>query len=168
MADAPAPPRGGNGFGARMSRKVGPLPVWAWAVILLVGGYFLYKRFGTGSTAATGATPAAATTSATPIPSSDQSGAGSGATSGSTGTTAADVANGINESPGGTLPRVGEASGGGTSSGLGGRGETGTGGSGGGFGVPISYGVNDYVPVSNRAGSATYFGAPPASGFKAV
>ncbi len=39
MADAPA--RGG--IVGRVTAKVGPLPVWAWALVILVGGYLGYK-----------------------------------------------------------------------------------------------------------------------------
>ncbi len=37
-----------------LTRKVGPLPVWAWALIVAVVGYVVYKRFAqTGSSGAT-------------------------------------------------------------------------------------------------------------------
>lgn len=43
---APSPPRkpgGGRGIGARLTAKVGPLPVWAWAAAILAA-YLLYTR----------------------------------------------------------------------------------------------------------------------------
>ena len=33
----------------RATAKVGPLPVWAWALVLLVGGYLVYRFTGIGS-----------------------------------------------------------------------------------------------------------------------
>ncbi len=47
------------GVGARLTAKVGPLPVWAWALGLLVGGYLLYRVVsagGSSSTTSSGAT----------------------------------------------------------------------------------------------------------------
>jgi hypothetical protein len=61
MADAPAPPAkasGGSSFGF-LSRKLGPLPVWAYALII-VAAYYWYTHYGPGasssSTAQQGAT----------------------------------------------------------------------------------------------------------------
>jgi hypothetical protein len=34
-----------------LKKKIGPLPVWAWGVILGVGAYFLYERYRAGSAA---------------------------------------------------------------------------------------------------------------------
>jgi hypothetical protein len=42
-----------------LTRKVGPLPVWAWAVIVAVVGYVLYRRFSSSSSAATQLTSSA-------------------------------------------------------------------------------------------------------------
>lgn len=47
----PAKPKSG-GFAARMTRKVGPLPVWAWAALILAAGYLIYRRRGTSSSSA--------------------------------------------------------------------------------------------------------------------
>jgi hypothetical protein len=47
------PPEGKGGI----SKKVGPLPIWAWAVILAAAGFIWWKYFGPGKAAAT---PAAA------------------------------------------------------------------------------------------------------------
>lgn len=53
-----------------MTRKIGPLPVWAWAIIVAVVGYFLYRRF-----AATGSTQSASVPQGTAQPATDSSGA---------------------------------------------------------------------------------------------
>lgn len=50
-------------FAARLTRKVGPLPVWAWAAIIL-GAYFLYTRLHSSS-ATSSSTPATPTTDTT-------------------------------------------------------------------------------------------------------
>lgn len=52
-----------------LTRKIGPLPLWAWALIVLVVGYFLYKRF-----AATGSTQSASVPQNTSQPAQDSSG----------------------------------------------------------------------------------------------
>lgn len=57
MAPPPAAKPSG-GLQARLTRKVGPLPVIVWAALLLAGGYLLYRRSGN-----TGSTPAAPTNS---------------------------------------------------------------------------------------------------------
>jgi hypothetical protein len=38
-----------------MKKKMGPLPVWAWGLILGVGVYFLYERYKTAATSSTAA-----------------------------------------------------------------------------------------------------------------
>jgi hypothetical protein len=43
----------------RFTAKVGPLPVWAWAVLLLIGGYLVYRLTGQGAAAAAPAAPVA-------------------------------------------------------------------------------------------------------------
>lgn len=45
------PPSGGGGIAARFTRKVGPLPVWGWAALIL-GAYLLYARLHPADTAA--------------------------------------------------------------------------------------------------------------------
>lgn len=40
---APSPPKSGGGLAARLTNKVGPLPVWAWAALIL-GLILLYMR----------------------------------------------------------------------------------------------------------------------------
>lgn len=42
-----------------LTRKLGPLPVWAWALIVLVLGYVFYKRFSSSSSPATAQTSSA-------------------------------------------------------------------------------------------------------------
>lgn len=53
MADTPAPEpsHNGNAF-AYLTRKLGPLPVWAWALIA-VGAYYWYTHYGPGASSAT-------------------------------------------------------------------------------------------------------------------
>lgn len=58
-----APSKRSPSIAARLSRKVGPLPVWAWAAVIL-GAYFLYTRLHGGSSsssAASNSTPATPT-----------------------------------------------------------------------------------------------------------
>ncbi len=87
MAEAPpqAPPRHGASAphaGDALTRKLGPLPVWAWALVV-VGAYLLYKHYqGTSAGAAAAASPAA---TSNPLPAGDMSGGGQG--SGGAGTT---------------------------------------------------------------------------------
>lgn len=55
-----------------LQRKAGPLPVWAWSLLLLVVGYVAYRHYqGTSTTSSP-----AGTVDTTPIPPSDMSGAG--------------------------------------------------------------------------------------------
>lgn len=63
--------------GMNLTKKVGPLPVWAWAAIALIGGYLLYEHYksSASSTPATSATAPAADTSGS---TGDGSGSGSG------------------------------------------------------------------------------------------
>ena len=51
MADTPAPSSSGDQFGF-LTKKVGPLPVWAWGVIA-VGIYYWYTHYGPGANSAT-------------------------------------------------------------------------------------------------------------------
>lgn len=54
-----------------LTRKLGPLPVWAWAIVV-AGVYLLYRNYKSGTAGATGAA------TANPVPGSDQSGSGLG------------------------------------------------------------------------------------------
>lgn len=36
-----------------LNKKMGPLPVWAWGLILGIGGYIVFRRLGSSSTATT-------------------------------------------------------------------------------------------------------------------
>lgn len=54
MADVPRPP--GKGFD--LSAKMGLLPVWAWAVLGVAVGYYLYKKMQTSTSAGTTAATA--------------------------------------------------------------------------------------------------------------
>jgi hypothetical protein len=52
MPDAPAkgpPAKGGKGAG--LKRKVGPLPLWAWALIAAGAGWYLWRKLGSGQAA---------------------------------------------------------------------------------------------------------------------
>jgi hypothetical protein len=67
-----------RGLAARFTRKLGPLPVWAWAAVIL-GLYLVYTHFhaSTGaaaSTADTTAVPAAGGDGSAQVPSSGQGG----------------------------------------------------------------------------------------------
>lgn len=48
-----------SGIGGRLGRKVGPLPVWAWAVLLAGVAYYFYRR-NAGSSGSTSASQSAA------------------------------------------------------------------------------------------------------------
>lgn len=60
-----APPNApaGASFTDRLTHKVGPLPVWAWAAVILVVGYLIYRRSGGGAQAQTTAAPVSSGTS---------------------------------------------------------------------------------------------------------
>lgn len=76
-------PQPATAKGKGLSRKIGPLPLWAWASLALVTGYFLWKRLGSSATAGSQAQPPASTAGpdtglpATTGTSGDTSGAGS-------------------------------------------------------------------------------------------
>jgi len=72
-APAPAPKGGGN----ILTRKIGPLPGWAWAAVA-VGGYLIYRQ---RKAAQAASTTAATTSTASPQPAYTGAGAG-GAPSG--------------------------------------------------------------------------------------
>lgn len=67
MAPKPKPKRS-PGLAARMTRKVGPLPVWAWAGLILAAYYLWSRRRGASSPASSssaGSSDAAASDAAT-------------------------------------------------------------------------------------------------------
>lgn len=74
---------GGKGIGAILTKKVGPLPVAAWAAVLGVAGYYVYRtrKGSSGGTAAAGAGDG--TVSATGAGSYSPVGSGSGSDTGS-------------------------------------------------------------------------------------
>lgn len=43
-----------SNLGERFTRKLGPLPVWAWAAIIVVGGYLTYRMVTRGNAATAG------------------------------------------------------------------------------------------------------------------
>ena len=82
----PAPPKPGkpaassapkSGPVGGLQRKLGPLPVWAWALIGLAVGYYVYEHYLKGATAA-----ASTASTANPVPGSDQSTGGASADGG--------------------------------------------------------------------------------------
>lgn len=109
---APALKAGAKGAkGNILTRKIGPLPGWAW-VGIAVGGYYLYKKHeaSTAAAAATTATPAASTpTSDVTAPSGYGYQGGGGSSGGgpwwqSSGTSSTPNAlNPLGVNPGGTL-----------------------------------------------------------------
>lgn len=76
MAPAASPPKSRKGLQARLTAKVGPLPVWLWAVAIL-GAYLLYAHLhpSSGSPAPDSSTAVSAgdsTTGGAQVPSSGQ------------------------------------------------------------------------------------------------
>lgn len=53
MADAPAPAAHGKDALAFLTRKIGPAPVWVYAVVI-VGAYYWYTRYGPGKSSGSG------------------------------------------------------------------------------------------------------------------
>jgi hypothetical protein len=70
VAPPAASPKSGGSVSERLTRKVGPLPVWAWAAALLAA-YFLYTRMTAGKSAAA---PAPASTGPADTTGTDSSG----------------------------------------------------------------------------------------------
>lgn len=60
-----------QGLTSRLTAKAGPLPVWAWAVGIIVGGYLLYRLVGQGGTTAAGTTDVTSSPSAETAPVTD-------------------------------------------------------------------------------------------------
>jgi hypothetical protein len=63
VAESP-PPKAGKGIGSKLTKELGPLPVWGWGLVGLVGAYFVYKYI-SGKSAASAAATTAATSPAT-------------------------------------------------------------------------------------------------------
>jgi hypothetical protein len=73
VAPPPSPGKAApKGMAGRLTAKVGPLPVWAWAAVALVVGYYVYKRSSSSSASTT--TPATTDTSTTTPSTTDTSG----------------------------------------------------------------------------------------------
>ncbi len=128
--ETPSPPsQAGKGIGSKLTKKLGPLPVWGWAI---VGGAVLvvvYRWYSAKNAAASAATTAATapTTGTTGLGSADtgagagggSSGAGNGYNDGGTGQLAAILAQlqsqgiGATSAGPGTAPAVGKYQGGG-------------------------------------------------------
>ena len=138
MADAPPTTNKPAAMsGSQFTRKLGPLPVWAWAAVIL-GGYYLYNHFRNAkSTAAAPSSDPSNPGTGTYVPGFDAaSGAGGSSYSTPPGTT-------ITNNYYGQKPDGGGTSTGGTGGSSGGTGghtagwvadPIGTGGSGGGTG----------------------------------
>ena len=146
MAEAPA---GRSGPLAMITRKVGPLPLWAYAAVLVLA-YYLYRRSHPASSSPSGGTPA--TTDQAYVPPFDAPGIGGGI--GATG-----LPNVTNNYYYGDQA-AGQADGGGTSSG---RGDTGGGGgdaSGGGGGSLVD-GSRGGIAYFGPGGGGVYFPPQP-------
>lgn len=86
MADAPAAakpdtpparkPAGSGGATSQLTRKIGPLPLYAWAGVVVVA-YLLYRHFKGASSSSSALGGTAADTAQTYVPAGDQSGSGS-------------------------------------------------------------------------------------------
>lgn len=76
-----------------MTRKLGLLPVWAWAAIVAVVGYFLYRHFSSSSMASTNTAASATSPSPAPATTGDTSTAttGTSPTLDTTSTSASDL-----------------------------------------------------------------------------
>lgn len=98
VADAPARSSSRRSIGARLTAKAGPLPVWAWAAMILVGGYLVYRLRGGGSSTATTAATSSDTSSAGSVDTSSTP-VGSGDVSSDTGSAGAGgAASNVNDS----------------------------------------------------------------------
>lgn len=147
MADAPAPakPKGRGGPLGVLTQKAGPLPVWAWAALLL-GAFFLYRRLNpSGQTTGSTASGSSSGTDQAYVPPFDAASLSGGGGIGST-TTPGNVYNYYYGDQG-----AAQAGGGGTASGPitgtpAGPGTPGT--SGGETTQPISEGINPTAGIS--------------------
>src|ERR1700692_4030612 len=83
VAESP-PPKAGKGIGSKLTKKLGPLPVWGWGLVGVVAAYFVYKYISGKSAASAAATTAATapTTGTTGLGSADTTGASGGGSSG--------------------------------------------------------------------------------------
>lgn len=129
MAEAPAARPGALGA---ITRKAGPLPVWAWAAVVLVG-YLAYKHLKGSSATSAQAPDTTQTDQNTYVPGFDAAGAGGGGGIGDT-TLPQTIYNYYY--PPGSSPPPPDPNGGGSTGG-----NSGGGNSGGGVvsGVPISH-----------------------------
>ncbi len=72
-----APPsQAGKGIGSKLTKKLGPLPVWGWGLVGVVAAYFVYKYI-SGKSGASASTATGAATTATPTDASGLSTPGS-------------------------------------------------------------------------------------------
>lgn len=53
-----AAPSAASGVSASLTRKLGPLPVWAWLILGAVVGWYVYEHYFKGSSSSTAATTA--------------------------------------------------------------------------------------------------------------
>src|ERR1700722_5886284 len=81
MADEPeAPPKpAGKGIGAKLGKKLGPLPVWGWALVGVVGAVVAYRWYAAkqaaSSAAASSSTAVGAGTTGSGAPAAGSAGA---------------------------------------------------------------------------------------------
>ena len=84
MAEEDVAGKGVKGISAVLTKKVGPLPVAAWAAVLGVAGYYVYRtRKGSSGAATTGTGDGSGTVAATGSGSYSPVGSGSGSDTGS-------------------------------------------------------------------------------------
>jgi len=65
MAPTKQPPPKGGGGGFDLQRKYGPLPLWGWIAVAVVG-FILWRRYTAGSAASAAGTPVTTSTSGVP------------------------------------------------------------------------------------------------------
>ena len=67
---APEPSGGGGGIGGTLGRKMGPMPVWLWLVILTVAalGFYLWKQHTAAASSGTAVTGTGSVTPASSVP----------------------------------------------------------------------------------------------------
>jgi hypothetical protein len=91
------PERKPQGKAGLLTRKKGPLPVWAWLILASLAGWYLWKRLGSNVASQNPAASSAQQTATGP-PATDNSGATSGDGSASGGLSAQDLASALGAS----------------------------------------------------------------------
>lgn len=80
-----------QGKGSGLGRKVGPLPLWAWVLVGIVGGYFALKLIRGGSSSGASAATDNQSSASSPSPSSSMGVAPSAGSPSDTGTATSDL-----------------------------------------------------------------------------